>query len=231
MALIPEHQAQPIAWLRTFPDPDQPEITHQTLYLAADYPDWDKQAWADGVVVTPLYASPPRRGALSLEAIHQIAAQVQAASYENYSIALARAVEGVHGVDAAAIRADRMITNRHRSRQAPACVDCAHFMPARDAVRMLHGMCNHPSTALDPVTGEPETGAKSMRGADARRAELFGRGHCGPDGLLFAIKTAGCATCGGKRAYRPPFGSRPSACPDCLTRPISNASATTSAVE
>jgi hypothetical protein len=38
-----------------------------------------------------------------------------------------------------------------------------------------------------------------------------------------------CATCNGQGRYRPPYSLGVTACPDCLTRPISTASATTSA--
>jgi hypothetical protein len=61
----------------------------------------------------------------------------------------------------------------HASRLAPHCTDCAHFVPGDK-------LCNHPSAAVDPVTGRPKESAYFFR-----EAKGGGDGVCGLSGRLF----------------------------------------------
>ncbi len=110
----------------------------------------------------------------------------------------------------------------HPTRTAPLCATCAHHRA---------GNCDHPAAPVSIVNGAPLLTAEMMR---SRRGVVFDgecAETCGPGGRYHqpVDMPPTCRTCNGAGSYRAPYSRVATACPDCLTRPISTATATTSA--
>lgn len=119
----------------------------------------------------------------------------------------------------------------HPSRQAPKCVDCRHHQVDDAFSTRARLFCNHPSAPIDLTTGELALRASTMRGPGlAPVTNLLGLDQlCGPEGRLFEPGPAQCSTCAGRGRIREPYAREATNCPDCLTRPISEATSTTRA--
>lgn len=111
----------------------------------------------------------------------------------------------------------------HPSRSAPRCADC---VSAREHSGVFY--CDHASTPVSLETGGPLVQALHMRTGFS--TPLHRIEPCGADGSLFVPRPI-CRTCGGSGRHREPYSRAATACLDCLTRPISTATATTDASE
>lgn len=65
----------------------------------------------------------------------------------------------------------------HTSRHTPRCIDCAHYRAKEK--------CNHPSTAVDIITGEPVMSVYAMRTTHAPVLTADAPVRCGMAGKLF----------------------------------------------
>lgn len=78
----------------------------------------------------------------------------------------------------------------HPTRSAPLCYDCKHFLIDIQADR---GVCNHPGTPRDPITGNAVALVKHMRArfVDTRLGDLESA-HCGLSAALFEPAASAC---------------------------------------
>lgn len=80
----------------------------------------------------------------------------------------------------------------HPTRRAPLCTACAHYLPPKPKAVPLQrhhllARCNHPSTPVNPATGEALATVEQMR-ARYQPCELndLKTVHCGLEAHLFA---------------------------------------------
>ncbi len=120
--------------------------------------------------------------------------------------------------------------NPHPSRSAQVCAQCQHLaQPERPAGQL----CNHPAAPVSLVSGQPSSCCRDQRAEETELERHRGGMHrCGPEGRWFepvdaAAPTDACMSCGG--TTRGIYARVRGTCPDCASRAISPATATTSA--